>query len=90
MPDRRRNPPERPIWLRNRAALRAQAVLEAHAEELIRKLIEQAMNGNTAALRLCVERLPACRPMPGSSISLRQAADPANAIDEETTKQWIQ
>jgi hypothetical protein len=58
----------------------------------MQELIEQAMNGDAAALRLCVERLPARRrrPMPGFATARRQVADPGNPSHDETTIQWKQ
>jgi hypothetical protein len=50
------NPKGRPKGLPDkRTALRA--LLEPHAEELIRVAVERALEGDTAALRLCLERL---------------------------------
>jgi hypothetical protein len=51
------NPNGRPKGARNKATLAAEALLEGEAEALTRKVIELALEGNLAALRLCFERL---------------------------------
>jgi hypothetical protein len=51
------NPKGRPIGSRNKATLAAEALLESDAETLTRKAIDLACEGDTAALRLCLERL---------------------------------
>lgn len=50
------NPGRRP-GSRNRATAAAEALLEGEVEGLTRKAIELAMEGDTTALRLCLERL---------------------------------
>ena len=42
---------------RHKATLLAQALLDGEAEELTRKVIEKAKDGDMAALRVCLERL---------------------------------
>src|SRR5215213_5487271 len=49
--------PGRPPGARNRATLAAMALLEGEAEALTRRCVELALAGDTAALRLCLERL---------------------------------
>jgi hypothetical protein len=51
------NPSGRPKGARNKATVVIEALLEDEAERLTRKLIELALDGNIAALRLCFERL---------------------------------
>lgn len=51
------NPAGRPRGTRNRATRLAEVILEGEAQALVRKAIDLAVNGDTAALRLCVERL---------------------------------
>jgi hypothetical protein len=51
------NPNGRPKGSRNKATMAAEALLDGEAEALIRKVIELALGGNSAALRLCFERL---------------------------------
>src|SRR5215211_743539 len=52
-----RGNPGRPPGARNRATLAAMALLEGEAEALTRRCVELALGGDTAALRLCLERL---------------------------------
>jgi Family of unknown function (DUF5681) len=51
------NPNGRPKGARNRATVLAEAMLDGDAEAITRKLIEKATEGDTTALRLCLERL---------------------------------
>jgi hypothetical protein len=51
------NPKGRPLGSRNKATLAAEALLEGGAERLTRKAIDLACEGDTTALRLCLERL---------------------------------
>ena len=51
------NPAGRPPGSRNKATVLALQLLEGEAEALARKVIERALEGDTAALRLCLERL---------------------------------
>ena len=80
------NPRGRPLGSRNSATLAAEALLEGEAEKLTRKCIELAMDGDTVALRLCLERIyparkdrPVTFPLPPIT-SPRDAADIAAAI----------
>ena len=47
----------RPPGSRNRATIAAEVLLEGEAEALTRKAIELALEGDTTALRLCLERI---------------------------------
>ena len=51
------NPTGRPAGVRNRATMAAQALLDGESEALTRKAVEMALEGNMAALKLCLERL---------------------------------
>ena len=80
------NPRGRPLGSRNSATLAAEALLEGEAEKLTRKCIELAMDGDTVALRLCLERIDPARkdrpvtfPLPPIT-SPRDAADIAAAV----------
>jgi len=67
--------PGRPPGARNRATLAAMALLEGEAEALTRRCVELALAGDTAALRLCLERLlPKGRPV-RLQLPLRTLAD---------------
>src|SRR6516225_4114562 len=80
------NPRGRPLGSRNSATLAAEALLEGEAEKLTRKCIELAMDGDTVALKLCLERIyparrdrPVTFPLPPIT-SARDAADIAAAV----------
>jgi hypothetical protein len=49
--------PGRPKGARHRATIAAEALLDGEADKLTRKAIDLALEGDTVALRLCLERL---------------------------------
>ena len=51
------NPRGRPKGARNQATVTAEALLDGEAEAISRKLIEKALEGDTTALRLCLDRI---------------------------------
>ena len=51
------NPYGRPHGSRNKATLALEALLDGEGEAVTRKAIEKALEGDTAALRLCLERI---------------------------------
>jgi hypothetical protein len=51
------NPNGRPKGSRNRMTVAVEEMLEGNCEALVQKLLEKAMAGDAAALRLCVARL---------------------------------
>lgn len=56
-PGRSGNPGGRPKGSRNRSTKALEAIFEGEAEALTRKAIEMALNGDTVALRMCMDRL---------------------------------
>lgn len=56
-PGKSGNPNGRPHGSRNKATLALEALLDGEGEAIIRKAIENALNGDMAAIRLCMERL---------------------------------
>lgn len=57
--------PGKPRGARHKATLAAMALIDGQAEAITRKCIEQALEGDTTALRLCLERiLPARKDVP--------------------------
>lgn len=56
-PGNRANPKGRIPGSRNKATLAAQALLDGEVENLTRKAVELALEGDTTALRLCLERI---------------------------------
>jgi hypothetical protein len=72
------NPSGRPKGARNRATLLVEALLDGDAERLIRKIIDDALAGDRAALRFCNARLMAVRrerPVQLDIAGLRTPAD---------------
>jgi Family of unknown function (DUF5681) len=55
------NPTGRPRGSRNRTARAMQHALDGEAQALTRKAVELALEGNTTALKLCLDRLLAPR-----------------------------
>jgi len=51
------NPSGRPRGARNKTTLAVEALLDGEAEVLTRKAIERAKDGDSVALRLCLERI---------------------------------
>jgi hypothetical protein len=60
-PGKSGNPKGRPKGSRNQATILAETLLGGEAEAITRKLIDTALEGDTTALRLCLERLSAPR-----------------------------
>ena len=75
------NPNGCPCGSRHKATLLAQALIDGQAEKLARKAVEQALAGDPAALRLCIERLvPRSKDRP-VAIDLREASGSQSAYD---------
>ena len=51
------NPKGKPPGTRHKATMAAQLLLDGEGEALTRKAVEMALDGDMAALRLCLERL---------------------------------
>jgi uncharacterized protein DUF5681 len=51
------NPNGRPKGARNKATVLAEQLLDGEAEALLRKVIDKALEGDIAALRLCLDRV---------------------------------
>jgi hypothetical protein len=51
------NPNGRPKGARNKATVLAEQLLDGEAEALLRKVIDKALEGDTAAMRLCLDRV---------------------------------
>jgi Family of unknown function (DUF5681) len=76
------NPNGRPPGSRNKTTLAVDALLDGEAESLTRKAIEKAMDGDMAALRLCLDRIAPVRkdrPLTFSLPPIAAAADAAKA-----------
>jgi hypothetical protein len=70
----------RPKGARNRTTMAVEALLGAEAEALTRKVVEKALEGNSAALRFCLARLlPPRRDRP-VEFDLPEIADAGDAV----------
>jgi hypothetical protein len=56
-PGRSGNPAGRPKGCKDRRTEYARGLLEPHAKALMQKVVDLALEGDTTALRLCLERL---------------------------------
>src|SRR3954471_18470300 len=76
------NPPGRPQGSRYKTTLAMDALLEGEAETITRKAIELAKEGDTVALRLCLDRLAPARkdrPVAFALPAIESAADVVKA-----------
>ena len=62
------NPAGRPKGSRNKSMLALDAILAGEAEAITRKAIELALEGDTQALRMCMDRLMPARKGPPSAV----------------------
>ena len=74
------NPSGRPKGARNKATTAVEALLDNEAEALTRKVIELALAGNMAAIRLCFERLLPPRRDRGVAFDLPKIESAADAV----------
>jgi len=66
------NPRGKPKGARHKATLAALELLDGEAEALTRKAVDLALEGDTTALRLCLERIaPPARMRPCRSLDPR-------------------
>ena len=74
------NPSGRPKGARNRATLALEAILEGEAEALTRRAVELALEGDTVALRLCLDRIAPARKDRHVSFALPPIQTAADAV----------
>ena len=74
------NPSGRPKGARNKTTIAVEALLDNEAEALTRKVIELALAGNMAAIRLCFERLLPPRRDRGVAFDLPKIESAADAV----------
>jgi hypothetical protein len=78
------NPDGRPKGSRNKATLAALALLDGESEALTRKAVDLALEGDTTALRLCLERIAPPRkdvPVSFALPKMKNAGDALAAIN---------
>jgi hypothetical protein len=81
------NPAGRPPGAPNKATLALEAKLETRADEIVGLLVERALAGQMAAMRMCIERLLPRgreRPVPLELPTIRTGADVERAVAEIT------
>lgn len=75
------NPAGRPRGTRPKATLAVEALLEGDAERLTRKAVELALDGDTTALRLCLERIAPPRRERPVEVELPRLETPDDAVE---------
>ena len=76
------NPRGKAPGTRHKATLAALALLEGEAEALSRKAVDLALEGDTTALRLCLERIaPPMKEHPLSGVELPEINGPNDILD---------
>jgi hypothetical protein len=73
--------PGRPVGARHRVTRACEALLEGQHEELTQKAIAKALEGDTVALRLCLERLVPARKDAAISFDLPRVRTAAEAVE---------
>lgn len=79
------NPSGRPHGSRNKATLALEALLEGEGEAITRKAIERALEGDTTALRLCMERLYPARKSRPIALALPKIETPDDVAKAQGT-----
>jgi len=75
------NPKGKPKGARHAVTVAAQNLLESESEALSRKAVEMALEGDTVALRLCLERiLPAAKERPIIGYSMVSLNGPQDVL----------
>lgn len=70
------NPAGRPKGSKNRMKLLAEQLIGNKAKLIVKKVIDMALNGNEACLKMCMDRiLPAQRAVDGSQAEKQQAVN---------------
>jgi hypothetical protein len=72
--------PGKPKGTRSRATMAAEALLNGEAEKLTRMAIDKALDGDSIALRLCLERLVPPRKDSPVMIELPEIANAADVV----------
>ena len=76
----RGNPAGKPRGARHKVTLAVEALLDGEAEALTRKAIEKAKEGDSVALRLCLERILPARKDRSVSLALPKVETAANSV----------
>lgn len=73
--------PGKPKGARSRATMAAEALLNGEAEALTRRAVELALEGDTVALRLCLERIAPARKDTPIRLDLPKVRSAADAVE---------
>lgn len=79
------NPSGRPKGARNRATRAAEELLDGDAAAITRKAIEMALGGDSAAIRLCLERILPARRERAIRVSIPKLSTPQEASEALAT-----
>ena len=82
--ERAETPAGKPKGTRNKATVACEALLDGEAENLTRKAIELANEGDITALRLCLDRLLPPRKDRPVAFDLPKLTSPADAVMAQT------
>lgn len=74
------NPGGRPKGSRNKATIAAESLFDGEAERLTRKVIELALNGDTTALKIALDRLLPSRKERPICIDLPEVNNPGDLV----------
>jgi len=74
----------RPLGSRNKASIVLQSMIEGEGEDVVRSLIKQALDGNTAAAKILVERIVPPAKERAVSIELPKVVNATDAINAAT------
>ncbi len=76
------NPQGRPVGTRNKTTLAALSLIEDEGEQLTRKAVELALNGDLQALKLCMERIaPPAKERPLEAFNMPQLNDQRSVLE---------
>ena len=76
------NPQGRPVGTRNKTTWAALSLIEDEGEQLARKAVELALDGDLPALKLCMDRLlPPAKERPLEAFSLPQLNDQRSVLE---------
>jgi hypothetical protein len=74
------NPAGKPAGTRHKATVMAQALFDGEVEELTRKIIERAKEGDLQALKVCIDRL--CPPLRAQVAPVQVDIENAHSITD--------
>jgi hypothetical protein len=85
------NPKGKALGTRHKATQAALVLLDGESEALTRKAVELALEGDTTALRLCLERIaPPMKEHPLSGVELPEISDPGDILEAiSEVGQWL-